>query len=126
MGDLIKILVIEDDSSLCELLAELFNEEGYHYKICEDADQIFFWVEQFNPDVILLDYMLPSTNGGEVCMQLKCNEKTKQIPVIIYSAVNKELLPLDEYKCDSFVAKPFDINDLVRTIEKHTHRSHAA
>jgi two-component system response regulator VicR len=126
MRELIRVLVIEDDSSLCELLAELFIDEGYQFKIRQDADQIFFVVDQFKPDVILLDYMLPSTNGGEVCSQLKGDEKTKKIPVIIYSAVSKQLLPLDEYKCDSFLAKPFDINDLVRTIAKHTQRSHAA
>lgn len=126
MGELRRILVIEDDSSLGELLAELFNDEGYHYKIREDADQIFFWIEQFKPDVILLDYILPSTNGGEVCAQIKCNEKTKEIPVILYSAVCKQLLPLNEYKCDSFVAKPFDIDYLMKIIEKYAKHSHTA
>ena len=126
MGELIKLLVIEDDSALCELLGELFKEEGYQYKILEDASQLFYWVDQFKPDVILLDYLLPSTNGGELCTQLKGNERTKEIPVILYSAISEELLPLNEYQCDSFVAKPFDINHLIHTIEKYTHRSHAA
>ena len=126
MGELIKLLVIEDDASLCELLGELFSGEGYQYKILEDANQLFYWVDEFKPDVILLDYLLPSTNGGELCAQLKSNVGTKGIPVILYSAISEQLLPLNEYKCDSFVAKPFDINHLIYTIEKYTHRSHAA
>lgn len=121
-----RILIIEDDASLCEVLAEIFNNEQYVFQFYEDTADIFELVDSFKPDIILLDYLLPSTNGGEICTQLKDNRDTRQIPVIIYSALSKKLLPIEEYHCDSFLEKPFDLSVLLNQIEKHSHQGHAA
>jgi DNA-binding response OmpR family regulator len=126
MRKAIKILVIEDDPSLSELLSDIFENEGYLFEVYEDTADIFGLVEEFKPDLVLLDYLLPSTNGGEICTQLKTNNETCQIPVIIYSAISKQMLPIQEFHCDSFVAKPFDLDVLLREIERYSMPEHAA
>lgn len=112
-----KILVIEDDPSLAEILIELFRFSGYVVHTSSGTEDILQLTEQFNPNLILLDYLLPKVNGGELCSQIKSNEKTKCIPVIIYSAFPKVMLPPGYYGCDAFLAKPFDLNDLIDQIE---------
>jgi CheY-like chemotaxis protein len=127
MKNSIKILVIEDDDSLCDVLTNIFSLVGYNHLICNDTVDIIELVEEYTPQLVLVDYLLPSTNGGELCMQLKSHIETKHIPVIIYSAINKDLLPIGEYDCDLFIEKPFDLNYLLLEIEKMASpREHAA
>ena len=112
-----KILIIEDDPSLAEILVDFFRSTGYARRSFSSTENILELVEQFNPDLVLLDYLLPKVNGGELCRQIKRHEETKHIPVIIYSAFPKVMLSLGNYGCDAFVSKPFDLNDLVDQIE---------
>lgn len=112
-----KILVIEDDSSLAEILDEFFRSIGYDVSTFSSTEDIIKLTERLNPDLVLLDYLLPKVNGGELCGQIKRHEKTKHIPVIIYSAFPKVMLSLGNYGCNAFLPKPFNLNDLVNQIE---------
>lgn len=112
-----KILVIEDDHSLAEILVEFFHSTGYIVRTFSGTEDILQLTEQFNPDIVLLDYLLPKINGGELCSQIKRHGETMHIPVIIYSAFPKVMLSLGNYGCDAFVPKPFDLFDLVDQIE---------
>jgi CheY-like chemotaxis protein len=122
----VKILVIEDDPSLIEVLQSLFEIYNYDYHIYQDAQDIKSLVFVHQPDVVLLDYLLPTTNGGNLCLQLKYDEGTADVPVIIYSAISKQLLPINEYRCDYFIEKPFDLDFLIQKINQYcsTIRSH--
>lgn len=113
-----KILIVENDLALADMLAELFSFYGYEYKIYNDAEEILPIVENFKPDLVLLDFLLSLVNGGELCSQIKKNEATSDLPVIIYSAFPKVLLSLGDYGCDDFIAKPFDLDHLMAKIEK--------
>ncbi|TDQ11784.1 response regulator transcription factor [Pedobacter metabolipauper] len=117
-SDRLNLLIIEDDESLTEILVQIFTDEGYIINCYSDTSDILSLVNEFKPDVVLLDYMLPKVNGGELCSQIKQHEKFNHIPVIIYSAFSKVLLSLGDYGCDIFLEKPFDITDLVRKIKK--------
>lgn len=112
-----KILVVEDDPALAEILKELFRFSGYQVHTSSGNEDILQLAEQFIPDLVLLDYRLPNVNGGELCNQLKQNDKTKCIPVIIYSAFPKVMLSPENYGCDAFVSKPFELSDLIEKIE---------
>jgi len=73
-----------------------------------------------NPDLILLDHVLPKEPGGDYCKRIKTNKETTHIPVIIISA-NMNVDRIANNACaDGYVAKPFDIDELVSTIEKLT------
>lgn len=112
-----KILLIEDDPSLAEILVDFFRSTGYVVHSFSSTEDILQLIEQFNSDLVLLDYLLPKVNGGELCSQIKRHEETKHIPVIIYSAFPRVMLSLGNYGCDAFLPKPFDLNDLVNQIE---------
>lgn len=112
-----KILVVEDDLSLCDVIESLFEMSGYVYTIVNDVEEIAPLLNEFEPDLVLIDYLLPSTNGGDLCMQIKGDNEKAHIPVIIYSAINKNLLPIDEYRCDAFIEKPFDLEVLINKMD---------
>ena len=112
------ILIIENDESLVGLFEDLLKYEGFNVQSHQQADDIFELVNDFKPDVVLMDYMLPGINGGELCAQLKRDPATKQIPVIICSAYAPVLLSLGSYGCNAFVSKPFEIKGLLSQIEQ--------
>src|SRR5215217_3525319 len=111
------ILIIENDDSLMHLLQALFQDAGFKTYCVQHVDDIFALVEHSNPDVILLDYLLPGINGGELCAQLKREPSTRQIPVVICSAYPQVMLSLGNYGCNAFIAKPFEIDDMIFQVE---------
>lgn len=111
------ILIIENDEQLLEILRELFTHEGYNVIDLPQAYAIQPVIREFVPDLILLDFLLPGTNGGELCIQVKRNEKTRHIPVIIMSAFPRVMLSLGDYGCNAFVAKPFEIVELMKQVK---------
>jgi len=112
-----KILVIENDAAIADVVKELLKDEDYNYVIYEDAVEIQPLIREHQPDLVLLDYLLNSTNGGELCSQIKKAPETAHIPVIIYSAAPKVLQSLGNYGCDLFIAKPFNLNYLAEQIK---------
>lgn len=113
-----KILVVEDDLDLSDLIGSLFSDVGYEVIRVAEVDDIFALVEEVKPHVILLDYLLPKRNGGELCKQIKEDERFQSIPVIISSGLSREKIAVEEYGCDSFLSKPFDLDELIRLFEK--------
>lgn len=114
----LKILVVENDPDIRDILQLLFRDEGYEFKIYEDAEEIIPCLSDFKADVVLLDYMLSKVNGGELCGQIKRHPDFCNTPVILYSAFPKVFLSLGDYGCDLFIPKPFDLNELVAHIER--------
>lgn len=112
-----KILLVENDPDLNYILGEIFKDVGYEYVIYTGLMDIISEVQEQRPDLILLDYILPHVNGGELCSQLKHEVKTSCLPVIIFSASPKAFLSLGDYGCDLFIPKPFDIDDLIVQID---------
>jgi len=108
-----KILIVENDESLLGVFEDLFGYEGFNVQSHQDSDDIFELVAGFKPDIVLLDYMLPGINGGELCAQLKREPETQHIPVIICSAYAPVILSLGSYGCNAFISKPFDMKDLL-------------
>ena len=106
-----KILVVDDDEAIVELLQELFTEEGFEVKISIDG-QALKTAPQFQPDLILLDVLMPLMDGIEVSRGLKADPATRHIPIILFSA-NAKLKELDTTHVESFIAKPFDITELL-------------
>lgn len=80
-----KVLIIEDDALLARVLAEGFNEAGFETFNVVDGMAAIGAVKKFVPDVIILDLILPGIDGFEILKQLKSNDKTEKIPVIVTS-----------------------------------------
>lgn len=111
-----KILVIDDDESILDAIKEILAEANYTVETLANTDTIFDTIDEFKPDLIIIDYLLSGINGGEFCHQVKTNPKTLGIPVIIISAYPKTLLSLGTYGADMFIAKPFDLQYFLDTV----------
>ncbi|HEY0053951.1 MAG TPA: response regulator [Pedobacter sp.] len=112
-----KVLVMDDDMSVLEMMHEALTYENFDVKTVNCSQTVFLEVEYYLPDVVLLDYIIKDVNGGEICHQLKSNPLTKHIPVIIMSAYPRVFESLGTYGCNSFIPKPFDLSELVKTID---------
>lgn len=80
-----KVLVVEDDALMASLLSEKLGKSGFIVSLAVDGEAAFKELEKELPDIILLDLILPGMHGFDVLSEIKKNEKTKQIPVIILS-----------------------------------------
>jgi DNA-binding response OmpR family regulator len=113
-----RVLIIDNDDATLDVLQEAFWYEGFEVRIANETRNIFGLIDEHQPDILLLDYILDGINGGELCNQVKTNSCTSTLPVIIISAYYKVFLSLGDYRCDDFIAKPFDLFDLVDRVKK--------
>lgn len=113
-----KLLIIEDDDGIREMLNLVLNYEGYEVISSVDG-AILDRVPEINPDVILIDEWLCTEKGSDLCKKLKANPETATIPVIMVSA----LVTIEEFSkqagADGFIRKPFDLDVLNNTIKKY-------
>jgi two-component system phosphate regulon response regulator PhoB len=116
------ILVIEDDKDIRDTVTYALQEEDYKVISSEDS-KILKSIDQFKPDLILLDNWLTDwmsdANGQQLSKELKSDPKTSHIPVIIVSAVSNIAEIAEAGLADGYLKKPFDLADLSAVIKKH-------
>jgi DNA-binding response OmpR family regulator len=112
-----RILVVEDDYSILCLLTDLLNEEGYEVVGLNFTPSIVESVLTHTPDLVMLDFLLPGVNGGELCQELKGNVTTASLPVVLLSGYPHFVQSFGSYGSDGFIAKPFDIHALIHMVE---------
>jgi DNA-binding response OmpR family regulator len=109
-----KILAVEDDRDILELYEYIFNEAGYEVSTSATGKDLSTLIDTFHPAVILLDVDLGELNGADLCRQLKANPATKALFVVLVSAnLNIREIMLRS-GADAFIAKPFDLDNLLR------------
>lgn len=120
----IKVLVIEDEKALVDALVYNLDREGYEVTVAHEG-QDGLRKAQAIPDIILLDIMLPGINGIEILRELRGNEKTKAIPVIVVSAKSEETDQVVGFSmgADDYVTKPFSVKILLQRIKALQRRS---
>jgi DNA-binding response OmpR family regulator len=113
-----KILVVEDEPENQLAIQVILTVEGFEVIPVEDGRLAFNAAKEQRPDLILLDVMMPEINGFEVFAQLRQNEATKQIPVIMLSALaqQSDVARAVEAGVEDYVAKPFEPADLIERI----------
>jgi DNA-binding response OmpR family regulator len=112
------IQIIEDDEAIRDVIEYILQQSEYDVTIAANAKE--FKINLFNtlPDLILMDVRLPDGNGLQLCRKLKQSIDTRHIPVIIMSAHATAKESSKEALADDFIAKPFDLDELLRRIEK--------
>lgn len=115
-----RVLILDNDPDVLDAMQEVLNYSGFEVKAIEETNDIFSVIDGFQPDVVLVDYILNGINGGEICHLIKSNPKTSHLPVIILSAYPRVINSLGFYGCDSFIAKPFELDDLVNQVSFFT------
>lgn len=111
-----KILVVDDDSNICELLRLYLEKEGYAVKIVNDGVSAVNAFKQENPDLMILDIMLPKLDGWQVCREVR---KFSDKPIIMLTAKGEtfdKVLGL-ELGADDYMTKPFDTKEMVARIK---------
>lgn len=113
-----KILLIEDDQATADVLQQFFQMTGYICLLSRLGTDIIEIIANYRPNLIIIDYRLPQTNGADLCLEIKKNEMMRSIPVIIYSAYPISIDELARYGCTAFIAKPFDLDDIIKKVEQ--------
>jgi two-component system sensor histidine kinase/response regulator len=109
-----KILIVDDTVDTVELLKKRFRIEGYDTAEANDGEEALKQVAEYNPDLIVLDVMMPKLDGYEVCQRLKTDENTRYIPILMLTAksdVESKVRGLD-IGADDYLPKPFDYKEL--------------
>jgi DNA-binding response OmpR family regulator len=107
-----KILVVDDELEIRDLLSKFLTEEGYEVIVASNGEEAIKLAERENPQVILLDIMMPGMDGIETCKRLKAEEKTRFIPVIIATVLWDTYVEAIEAGAEDFVTKPFHLAEL--------------
>lgn len=119
------VLVVEDEHALVTLLRYNFEAAGYEVATALDGEEALLAISERRPDLIVLDWMLPSISGLEVCRQIRRKPETRDVPVIMLTARGEEgdrVRGLDS-GADDYVTKPFSPNELVARVRAVLRRS---
>ena len=117
-----KVLIVDDDTNICELLRLYLEKEGFDVIVANDGEAAVASAGENKPDIILLDIMLPKLDGWQVCRQVR---KTSDVPIIMITAKGEtfdKVLGL-ELGADDYVVKPFEAKEVVARVKAVLRRS---
>ncbi len=122
------VLVVEDDPAQREVLAYNIRAEGYDVDTAETGDEALLKVQEDTPDLVVLDWMLPNVSGIEICRQIKMNNDSQRIPVIMLSARSEENDRVRglETGADDYIVKPYSVAELLARIRTQLRRTRPA
>jgi DNA-binding response OmpR family regulator len=115
------ILCVEDEPEMIDLIRLILGRRGFEVKGAAGGVEGLKMIRQDPPDLVLLDLMMPDMDGWEVYQQMKADEKTKHIPVIVVTAKAQSIdkvLGLHIAKVDDYITKPFSPQDLMNSVDK--------
>lgn len=121
-----KILVVEDDPKIARVLELELSHEGYETRIVDDGYDALVEFEEFKPDIVILDILLPGLNGKEVAKRLR--DRDANVGIIMLTALGdiKDKLDAFRYGADDYLVKPFSIEELIARIEAVSRRRESA
>lgn len=111
-----RILIVDDNEDVSDVIGTILREEGYEVRFHPTGDDLIPTVLAVDPDLILMDIMLGEHDGRKLCGDLKDNEKTAHIPILLISAAHD--LHSQQNKADGFVSKPFDVDYLLGRVAR--------
>lgn len=114
-----KILVIEDNPEIKEIVDYILKEDGHEVFSCSDGSCLSD-LDTIEPDLILMDDLLGQVRGTDLCLQLKNDTVTKNIPVMLMSAMPNLPEMAIKFQADAYIEKPFNIDVLVESIQRFT------
>lgn len=114
-----KILIVDDRPNNLKLLGKILSQRGYKLHFANNGNQAIRLAKSMEPDLILLDIVMPEIDGYAVCKQLKADEKTNQIPIIFVSALNEAVDKIEAFAIGGvdFFTKPFQSDEIVARVE---------
>ncbi len=121
----IKILIVEDEENLSMLLDYNLSKLGFRTQIIKDGNKVINEIDNFKPNIILLDWMLPNISGIELCRKVRSNENNNNVSIIMLTALGEEANKVRglEVGADDYITKPFSFPELIARIEAVLRRS---
>jgi two-component system phosphate regulon response regulator PhoB len=122
------VLVVEDEPAQREVLGYNLEAEGFRVAKAENGEEALILVDEEQPDIIVLDWMLPNVSGIEVCRQLKTRADTRNVPIIMLSARSEEVDRVRglETGADDYVIKPYSVVELMARVRAQLRRTRPA
>ena len=113
-----KLLLVEDDPALAELLEFRFKGEGYDVRVTADGDEALMLAAEAAPDLVILDWMIEGTSGIEVCRRLRRDKTTAHVPIVMLTArgAEEDRIRGLETGADDYVTKPFSPRELIARV----------
>lgn len=116
---MLKILVVDDDKDLLEMVTLVLRIHGMDVFSVNNYQQFFPALQDFRPDLVVLDIYLDEADGRELCRQMKTDGTFSRTPVLLYSAGHISPASIEECQANGFLQKPFDISILLKRIREH-------
>ena len=113
-----KILIVDDDHEIVNVLSIILEEENYDVMKVYKGNDAVTSIRESNPDLVLLDYMLPDINGDEVARIVRQELKKQKLPIILISAAHDGEKVAEKAQMDGYIAKPFEMNILLEKIAR--------
>lgn len=117
-----RILIAEDDPAILDVLRLILEDEGYAVECITDEATLREFPNGY-PDLCVLDIWMPGWDGRELCRALKGSDATRAIPILLCSAHQDGELIAREAGADGFLAKPFDLDELLTTVARYLHHA---
>lgn len=116
-----KILIADDEVDIVETLKFMLEVEGFDCQVAYDGEEALNLAKSVNPDLMILDVMMPKINGYKVCRLLKFDAKYKDIPILMVTARSQEEDKMigEETGADEYITKPFEIEEVVAKVKKY-------
>mgnify|MGYP003606202364 CR=1 FL=1 len=120
-----KILIVDDEKDIVETLKFILESEGYDCVVAYDGEEALSLAKNENPDLIVLDVMLPKINGYKVCRLLKFDSKYKHIPILMVTARTQaeDKIIGEETGANEYITKPFDIETITTLVKQYLNLS---
>jgi OmpR family response regulator RpaB len=116
-----KILVVDDEPGILKVTSLRLKKLGYNVLTAVDGKEALDTIRNENPDLVLLDLVMPFMNGAEVCEQIKNDETLKHIPIILFTASGSGAMTAEKIKevgADDYIVKPFEPEELADKVEE--------
>lgn len=113
-----KILLIDDDPDVRIVMSKMLQKQGYEVETASKPEEAWQKLDNEMPSLILMDVLLSGADGRQLCREIKRNEKTKAIPVIIFSGHPGAAFQFEMYGADDFIAKPFNTDTLLEKLSQ--------
>ena len=113
-----KILVVDDDSGIGEMLKTLLEFYGFEVIVTEKPDETEALIAKHDIDLVMLDMLISGVNGTDVCARLRNDPNTEDTPIIMMSALHDAGPKCKKAGADDFIAKPFEMDDLIKKINE--------
>jgi DNA-binding response OmpR family regulator len=115
-------LIVEDDSMTALILSEFLSSHGYRTTVTTNGFEAVSWFKELEPDLALVDILLPRKNGFQVCYEMKGCEHGQVTPVVLMSAVYRDVYDGEaralRVRAEGFLVKPFDLEELLTRVQE--------